>query len=83
MLDNNDKAVKVFVDEQTDLSSWLKGKPPTYNFDLTMKGVSVGVYNWAVGLVDTTKDNEIGLQMAVTKNLTDSGWVRLLQVTVK
>lgn len=83
LLDNNDKAVKVFVDEQTDLSTWLKGKPTTYNFDLTMKGVSVGVYNWAVGLVDTTKDNEIGLQMAVTKNLTDSGWVRLLQVTVK
>ena len=48
-----------------------------------MKGVSVGVYNWAVGLVDTTKDNEIGLQMAVTKNLTDSGWVRFLQITVK
>ena len=83
LLDNNDKVVKVFVDEQTDLSTWLKGKPTTYNFDLTMKGVSVGVYNWAIGLVDTTKDNEIGLQMAVTKNLTDSGWVRLLQVTVK
>ena len=83
LLDNNDKVVKVFVDEQTDLSTWLKGKPTTYNFDLTMKGVSVGVYNWTVGLVDTTKDNEIGLQMAVTKNLTDSGWVRLLQVTVK
>ena len=33
LLDNNDKAVKVFVDEQTDLSTWLKGKPTTYNFD--------------------------------------------------
>lgn len=61
----------------------VKNKPTTYNFDLTLKGVSVGTYKWAVGLVDTTKDNTIGLQMAVKNDLLDSGWVKLMDITVK
>jgi hypothetical protein len=52
---------------------------------LNLKGVSVGAYSWAVGLVDVTKDNEIGLEMAVNKdaNLLDSGWLKLQTLTVK
>ena len=82
LLDDKNEVKKVFVDTQTDLSTWLKNKPTTYNFDLTLKGVSVGAYKWAVGLVDTTKDNAIGLQMAVKNNLLESGWVKLLDVKV-
>jgi len=49
-----------------------------------MKGVSVGAYSWAVGLVDVTKDNEIGLEMAVNQddNLLNSGWLKLKTITV-
>lgn len=83
LLDDKNEVKKVFVDTQTDLSTWLKNKPTTYNFDLTLKGVSVGAYKWAVGLVDTTKDNTIGLRMAVKNNLLDSGWVKLMDITVK
>lgn len=82
LLDDKKEVKKVFVDEQTDLSTWLKGQPATYDFDLTLKGVSVGAYKWAVGLVDTTKNNAIGLQMAVKNNLLESGWVELLDVKV-
>jgi len=85
LLDSQNAVKKVFVDEQTDLSKWLKGSPTTYNYNLNAKGVSAGAYSWAVGLVDTTKDNEIGLEMAVMddNNLLDSGWVKLLSVVVK
>ena len=83
LLDDKNEVKKVFVDTQTDLSTWLKNKPTTYNFDLTLKGVSVGAYKWAVGLVDTTKDNTIGLRMAVKNNLLDSGRVKLMDITVK
>ena len=67
------------------LLHWLKEAPTTYTTKLNLKGVSVGAYSWAVGLVDVTKDNEIGLEMAVNKdaNLLDSGWLKLQTLTVK
>lgn len=83
LLDDKGNVHQVFVDKQTDLSQWLKDKPTSYRFDVKLKGVPVGVYAWAVGLVDTTKNNAIGLQVAVSDGLLDSGWVKLSTVTVK
>lgn len=64
-MDSRNRVQKVFVDKQTDLSKWMQGIPAVYTFDLRLKGVTPGSYYWAVGLVDTTKDNAIGLEMAV------------------
>lgn len=85
LLDDNNEVKKLFVDEQTDLSTWLKGSPVTYTTKLNLKGISVGGYFWAVGLVDTSKNNEIGLELAVNKDskLLDSGWLKLQTLTVK
>ncbi len=78
LLNDDDEPVKVFVDEQTDLSQWLKGKITSYTFDVDIKGVAVGGYTWAVGIVDTTKDNALGIRVAAAqRHLTDSGWVRI------
>ena len=84
LIDDNNEVKKVFVDKQTDLSAWLKETPTTYTTKLNLKGVSVGAYSWAVGLVDVTKDNAIGLEMAVNQdaNLLDSGWLKLKTITV-
>lgn len=77
LLDSNDNPVKIFVDEQADLSEWLKGKITSYSFDADIKGVAIGAYTWAVGIVDTTDDNRIGIRLAAaSKHLTDAGWVR-------
>lgn len=48
-----------------------------------LKGVTPGSYYWAVGLVDTTKDNAIGLEMAVPENMLNAGWAKLQEVTVR
>lgn len=83
-----EKPVYQFVDENTDLSTWLKSSPASYTFDISMKGVAIGGYIWAVGLVDTTLQDEeglnpVGLQVAVKKeSLTEDGWVKLVNVTV-
>ena len=83
-----EKPVYQFVDESTDLSTWLKGSPASYDFDISMKKVAIGGYIWAVGLVDTTLDDgegihPIGIQVAVEKDsLTEDGWVKLANVTV-
>lgn len=83
-----EKPVYQFVDESTDLSTWLKGSPASYDFDISMKKVAIGGYIWAVGLVDTTLDDgegihPIGIQVAVDRDsLTEDGWVKLANVTV-
>ena len=83
-----EEPVYEFIDESSDLSTWLNGSPTSYSFDISMKPVAIGGYIWAVGLVDTTieKENgihEIGLKVAVDKDfLTEEGWVKLTTVTV-
>lgn len=83
-----EEPVYEFVDESTDLSTWLKGSPTSYSFDISMKTVAIGGYIWAVGIVDTTKEkadgtHEIGIKVAANKkSLTDEGWVKLTNVTV-
>jgi len=82
-MDSQNRVQRVFVDKQTDLSKWMQGIPVVYTFDLRLKGVVSGNYYWAVGLVDTTKDNTIGLEMAVPENLLSAGWAKLQEVTVR
>lgn len=78
-----------YIDEKTDLSKWLNGSPAKYEFEIPFKGVAVGAYTWAVGIVDKTKADgngihEIGIRLAVSKDSqTDDGWVRLTNVTVQ
>lgn len=83
LLDSKNSVMRIYVDKQTDLSRWLKGTPTSYKFNLKLEGAPTGNYSWAVGLVDVTKKNNIGLQMAVSEGLLESGWVKLLPVTIR
>lgn len=47
-----------------------------------MEGIPSGEYVWAIGLVDTTKDNSIGIQIALKDNKTEAGWIKLGKVTI-
>ncbi len=75
--------VKVYVDEEPCLNEWIKGKPMTYETRFGLGGVPAGEYMWAVGLVDTTKDNAIGLEISAKEGITPEGWLELTHVTVK
>lgn len=89
LLNDAGDPVYEFVDENSDLSSWLKGAPVSYSMEISMKGVAVGGYTWAIGLVDTTKTGDsgihpIGVRVAVSASmLTDDGWVKLASVSVR
>lgn len=77
LLNSKNEPVKIFVDEQSDPSQWIKGEITSYTFDVDIKGVAVGAYTWGVGIVDTTDDNNIGIRVAAaSKHMTDTGWVR-------
>ncbi|MDR2627394.1 MAG: LamG domain-containing protein [Dysgonamonadaceae bacterium] len=83
LLDEKDRPVASFTDTQTDLSTWLKDAPVTYRFTPSLAGVSPGNYTWAVAIIDTTKNNTKGIDISAKKNITASGWLKLMNVTVK
>jgi len=83
LLDQNNHLVTTFVDNQTDLSKWLKGNPTSYDFKPQINGISKGSYSWTVAIVDITEHNTKGLDIAVKEEITDSGWLKLCSVEVE
>lgn len=78
------KPVFKFVDNTPCLNEWIKDKPKEYSTSFTVSGVKAGEYTWAVGLVDTTDDNNIGIDISVLDSYkTSDGWVKLNNVSVK
>lgn len=82
MLGADEEVEQVFVDTESDLSQIIKGKPVTYEQKVILEDVEPGEYVWAIGIVDTTQGNRIGLQIALQGNLTQSGWAKLGKTTV-
>ena len=79
----NDKPKYVFVDGEPEACDWVKGAAKSYTFTTRVEGVEAGKYMWAVGIVDTTKQNEIGIHLAVKNNVTSAGWLKLFEVTAR
>lgn len=82
LLDHNDKVIATFVDEQTDLSKWIKGTPVSYNFTPQISGIPTGKYTWAVAIVDKTKNNAKRIDVAAKGNISTTGWLKLIEVEV-
>ncbi len=82
LLDAAGKPVKVTVDENSDLSKWLREAPAECSTEVDLAGVAPGTYRWAVALVDTTKGNVPGLKMAVDPAAHINGWLPAGEIRV-
>ncbi|MDR0692914.1 MAG: DUF4832 domain-containing protein [Prevotellaceae bacterium] len=82
LLDADDNVKKILVDTDSEPSNWLKDTPVSYDFKITVD-LPAGDYKWAVAIVDTKKDNQPAIQLAVSDDITAEGWVKLLDVQVK
>jgi len=71
----------VFVDDQGEPSTWLKNNPMTYELKAIVD-LPTGNYTWAVAIVDTTNDNQPGIQLAVNGDMTSTGWLKLMGVQI-
>lgn len=83
LMDGNGNVVTSMVDNQTDLSKWLKGTPSSYVFTTSISGVPIGQYKWVVAIIDVTKNNVPGIQISAKKNITATGWLQLFDVKIK
>lgn len=82
LVDAQGRIAQLFVDDSTDPGRWIKGTPTSYDTTFRLN-VPKGKYRWAIGLVDKTKDNAIGLQMAVPEKDTAAGWLMLNEIRIK
>lgn len=82
LLDSGDNVKEILVDTTSEPSNWLKDKPVSYDFK-TSVNLPAGDYKWAVALVDTKKDNQPAIKLAVNDDKTNEGWIKLLDVQVK
>lgn len=80
LIDKKGEVKYTFVDTDTNLSKWIKDSPTEYWFTPDTKHVKKGEYNWAVGLVDTSSDNKIGLEIAAKGEFLSGGWLKLSKV---
>lgn len=81
LLDENNNVKKVLVDTNSEPSNWLR-EPVSYNFK-TKVDVPAGKYSWAVAIVDTSKENHPGIKLAVNGDITNNGWLKLIDVQVQ
>ena len=77
LLDRDGKPVRIFVDEDSDLSLCLKDQPLQSRFTVDLSGIAPGKYTWAVALVDVKKENLPGLQLAIDPVFQSDGWIKV------
>lgn len=76
--------VSVFVDDAARIETIVKNSRQTFDFTIDLSGVAAGEYEWAIAIVNTQKDNTPGIELSCKEDdMTESGWLRLMDVTVK
>jgi len=82
ILDASGTVKKLFIDNVSDPSKWIKNNPVAYNFTTTAVDLTPGTYTWAVAIIDKTNANKPGIQLAVTGNFVN-GWLKLNDLQVE
>ena len=84
LLDSKGELAKVFVDSAAEPSEWIKGSPKQYSFSVDLGGIAPGTFTWAIGIVDTTKDEgTLGLEIATKKSQqTAGGWTKIKEINI-
>jgi hypothetical protein len=82
ILDAQNKVKQVFLDQNSEPSNWLKNQPTAYNFD-TAVTLPTGTYTWAVAIVDTNKNRQPSIKLAVNGETTAEGWLKLNELQVQ
>ena len=81
LLDSNGEPVQIFIDDECEPSDWHEGTPYNYRFEIS-PSVKPGNYTWGVAIVNSLKDNAPAIQLAVSRTVFPSGWVKLSDVKV-
>jgi hypothetical protein len=84
LINSAGEVIQKFVDTQSDPSTFIKGVDVAYTLTVSPRNdVPQGVYSLGVAIVDTTKDNTPGIQLAVENKEIMNGWTVVSSATVE
>ncbi len=82
LLDADGNPCKVYVDNQSDPSEFIKGNVVDYIFNIEAVDIAPGTYTWATSIVDTSGENLPSIRLAAEGGQ-QGQWLRLNQVRVR
>lgn len=83
LINKNDNSIAaVMKDEQSDPSTWIKGKDGKYILE-TKVNVPAGNYALGVAIIDTTDGDKPGIRLAIDKAKNIQGWTVITDIKVK
>lgn len=74
---------QVWIDHKSEPSQWLHNKSYSYTYPITFKNLPKGTYQWAVAIVDQTKNIRPGIKLAVKDKQEKEGWILLENINLK
>ena len=83
LFDESGKLVKSWIDEDAEPSQWLSNQRRNYTYEVSLDGISRGNYQWAVAIVDKTKDNQPGINIGIKDKEKKDGWTFISEMTIK
>lgn len=82
LIDSQGKIAQLFIDKQSDPSTFISDNVVKYTFDATLSNLALGNYTLGVAIVDTTKNNLPGIRLATTATEI-AGWKTVGSVIIK
>ncbi len=80
---NSDVPEEIVVDENADPSEWLMENDKDYRLNCKFNARK-GKYRLAIGIVDKTRNNMVGIQLTVANKTTlSNGWLPIGEIKVK
>ena len=82
LFDTQGKLVKVWADSIAEPSDWLHDTVHSYTLPISFAELPKGTYQWAVAIIDRTKEMKPGIKLAVKDKQEQDGWT-LLETTIR
>lgn len=71
------RVVQLFVDDSAEPSKWARGETYEHSLDVTVRGPRRDRLAWGIAIIDTTRGDMPGIELAATGDRTADGWLLL------
>lgn len=83
LINKNNEIVKIWIDEDAEPSTWLYGNNYTYEKTIRLTELEPGEYQWAIAIIDKTRNNKPGIKLAIKNEKRVKGWSILRHIAIE
>lgn len=83
LFDQQGNLVQTWVDDSAEPSDWLHNENHSYTYSISLADVPKGTYQWAVAIVDQTKNQQPGIKLAVRDREKKNDWILLNDIIIQ